>query len=60
MNSSRTGAALRWLSTARRNARLIPTNQSTQVAHPAGSGTSALQHDGPRHRAQDVGPVGKW
>ncbi len=39
MNSSRIGAALRWLSTARRNARLMPTNQSTQVAHAAGSGS---------------------
>ena len=39
MNSSRIGAALRWLSTARRNATLIPTNQSTQDAHAAGSGS---------------------
>ena len=39
MNSSRIGAALRWLSTARRNDRLIPTNQSTQVRQAAGAGT---------------------
>src|SRR5947208_5384355 len=44
MNSSRIGAALRWLSTARRNDRLIPTNQSTQVRQASGAGTRQAEH----------------